>query len=76
MLDLRSSLQKSSLLETNSSQQQQQNEPASRFKKMPLEFWENVLQIGRAYKPNQPTECPIQTSGPTIDIYTVLTLLY
>ncbi|KAL7325908.1 hypothetical protein PS15p_208327 [Mucor circinelloides] len=37
---------------------------------MPKEIWDNVLQIGRAFKPNQPTDCPIQTSPPTtIDVY-------
>ncbi|KAG1096658.1 hypothetical protein G6F42_018326 [Rhizopus arrhizus] len=47
-----------------------ENVPASKFKKMPKEIWDNVLQIGRAFKPNQPTDCPIQTSPPTtIDVY-------
>lgn len=46
-----------------------ENQPASKFKKMPQSIWENVQQIGRAYKPNQPTECAIETSSNTIDIY-------
>lgn len=46
-----------------------EDQPASRFKKMPLDFWENVLQTSRVYAANQPTECPIQISGATIDIY-------
>ncbi|OBZ86396.1 hypothetical protein A0J61_05554 [Choanephora cucurbitarum] len=46
-----------------------ENQPASKFKKMPKEMWDNVLSIRMAFRPNQPTECPIQTS-PTIDVYT------
>lgn len=45
------------------------NQPASKFKKMPLDFWENVLHIIRAYKPNQITDSPIQASA-TVDVYT------
>ncbi|KAI8066303.1 uncharacterized protein B0P05DRAFT_553791 [Gilbertella persicaria] len=36
---------------------------------MPQEIWDNVLAIRIAFKPNQPTDCPIQASS-TIDVYT------
>ncbi|KAI8363933.1 hypothetical protein BD560DRAFT_425747 [Blakeslea trispora] len=60
VLDLRDEQQQTVLVE---------NQPASKFKKMPKEMWDNVLSIRMAFRPNQPTECPIQTS-PTIDVYT------
>ncbi|KAG1484227.1 hypothetical protein G6F57_002035 [Rhizopus arrhizus] len=46
------------------------HQPESKFKKMSLDFWENVVRIIRAYKPNQPTDCAIQTFSNTIDVYT------
>ncbi|KAG2232718.1 hypothetical protein INT48_000075 [Thamnidium elegans] len=45
-----------------------ENQSSSMAKEMPLSIWENVLQIGRAYKPNQNTECAIQINTPTIDM--------
>lgn len=46
-----------------------ENQPASKFKKMPMDIWENVLQIGMAYTPNQLTDCPIQVTIPSIDVF-------
>lgn len=43
----------------------------SKFKKMPKEIWDNVLKIGYSVRPNQSTDCPIQTSpANTINVYT------
>ncbi|CEP09431.1 hypothetical protein [Parasitella parasitica] len=48
-----------------------ENVPTSNFKKMPSEIWDNVVQISKAFKPNQATDCPIQTAPPSsIDVYT------
>jgi hypothetical protein len=45
------------------------NQYASKFKKMPKGIWDNVQRICIFFQPNQPTDCPIQTSDNTINIY-------